>query len=343
MSSLKRFALAIFVFVFVGAGIAPRAAAEDAASFYKGQQVTVIVPTGPGGGYALYGQIFSRYFGKHIPGQPTVIIKYMPGAGGNVAANYLYNAAPKDGTVVALLFSTLTVTQALQPTGAQFDATKFSWLGSIAPMINGIGIWHKAPTDTLAGAKQQQVVMGATGKSADLYIYPQIMNAVLGTKFKIVMGYDSSGAILLAMQSGEVQGMAMGLEAWYATRPEWMKNKEVNIIAQNGIKRDKSMPDVPTLVELASNAEDKQVLTFLAAPAVLGRAVAAPPGIPPDRLAALQTAFDETAKDPDLVKDLTSRHLSIDPTQGPQIEQFIEKISATPKPLVEKTKKLLNY
>jgi len=203
MSQPKGFLLTLSILALLGAIGFRNAAAEDAASFYKGQQVTVIVPTGPGGGYALYGQIFTRYFGKHIPGQPTVIIKYMPGAGGNVAANYLYNAAPKDGTVVALLFSTLTVTQALQPTGTQFDATKFSWLGSIAPMINGIGIWHKAPTDTLAGAKQQQVVMGATGKSADLYIYPQIMNAVLGTKFKMVIGYKSSEDVNLAMERGE--------------------------------------------------------------------------------------------------------------------------------------------
>ena len=135
----------------------------------------------------------------------------MPGGGGNVAANYLYNVAPKDGSVIASLFSTLTVTQALQPSGAQFDATKFSWLGSIAPMINAIGVWQKAPAHSYQDAKSQQVVMGATGKSADLYIYPKIMNAVLGTKFKIVLGYDSSGAILLAMQSGEVHGMAMGL------------------------------------------------------------------------------------------------------------------------------------
>jgi len=340
MSLLRNLAFGVLI-AMVG-HLSP-ARADDVASFYKGQQVTLVVPTGPGGGYALYGQIFSRYFGDHIPGNPTVIVKYQPGGGGNVAANYLYNIAPKDGSTVALLFSTLTVTQALQPSGAQFDATKFSWLGSIAPMINAIGIWHEAPADTIDGAKEKQVAMGATGKSADLYIYPQIMNALLGTKFKIVLGYDSSGAILLAMQSGEVQGMAMGLKAWSATRPEWIKNKDVVIVAQNGLKRDPEIPDVPTLVELAKTPEDKQIMTFLAAPAVLGRAIAAPPGIPADRLAALRKAFDDTMQDPQFQNDLTSRHLSTGPTPGANITEFITTVSATPASVIERTKKLLAF
>ena len=343
MSLFKKVGL-LFGFIAASAVAAmPLGAAPSAAEFYSGRQVTLIVPTGPGGGYALYGQILSLHLGKHIPGNPTVITQYMPGGGGNVAANYLYNVAPKDGSVIASLFSTLTVTQALQPSGAQFDATKFSWLGSIAPMINAIGVLQKAPAHSYQDAKSQQVVMGATGKSADLYIYPKIMNAVLGTKFKIVLGYDSSGAILLAMQSGEVHGMAMGLESWYAMRPDWMKDKNVELIAQTGIKRDNMIADVPTLVELATTPEDKQVMAFLSTPAVLGRAVAAPPGIPADRLAVLRKAFDDTMQDADFQKDLISRHLSIGPTEGAEIAAFIEKSVATPKPLVEKAKKLLEF
>ena len=326
----------------VAAAIRP-ALAGTPGEFYAGRQVTFIVPTGPGGGYALYGQILSRYLAAHIPGRPTLVLKYMPGAGGNVAANYLFKVAPKDGSVIAALFSTLTVTQALQPAGVQFDATKFSWLGSIAPMVNAIGVLGSAPAHTYEELKQRQVVIGATGKSADLYIYPKIMNSILGTKFKIVLGYDSSGAILLAMQSGEAQGMAMGLEAWYAMRPEWVKNKNVVMVAQNGIKRDPLIPDVPTLVELASTPEDKQVMAFLAAPAVLGRAVAAPPEIPADRLAALRTAFDETMRDPAFQKELTSRHLSVQPTSGTAIAGFLKQVSSTPKPLIERAKKLLDF
>lgn len=342
MSALKRSALAIAALVSLVATAIP-ALAETPVEFYAGRQVTFIVPTGPGGGYALYGQILSRYLAAHIPGHPTLVLKYMPGAGGNVAANYLFKVAPKDGSVIASLFSTLTVTQALQPAGVQFDATKFSWLGSIAPMVNAIGVLGSAPAHTYEELKQKQVVIGATGKSADLYIYPKIMNSILGTKFKIVLGYDSSGAILLAMQSGEAQGMAMGLEAWYAMRPEWVKNKNVLMVAQNGIKRDPLIPDVPTLVELASTPEDKQVMTFLAAPAVLGRAVAAPPEIPADRLAALRTAFDDTMRDPAFQKELTSRHLSVQPTSGTAIAGFLEQVSSTPKPLIERAKKLLDF
>ena len=263
MWPLRKSELIVAIFVATKSFLHPCCCSRsNAGGFLLGRQVTLVVPTGPGGGYAIYGQIFSRYFGNHIPGNPTLIVQYMPGGGGNVAANYLYNVAPKDGSVIASLFSTLTVTQALQPSGAHFDATKFSWIGSIAPMVNAIGVWQKAPALTIEDAKVKQVIIGATGKSADLYIYPKIMDAVLGTKFKIVLGYDSSGAILLAMQSGEVQGMAMGLEAWYAMRPEWIKNKDVVLIAQTGIKRDPLLADVPTLVELAPSSEGKQVMTF---------------------------------------------------------------------------------
>ncbi len=319
------------------------ASADTSAQFYAGKPVTLIVPTGPGGGYALYGQLLSQYLGRHIPGQPTVIVQYMPGGGGNVAANYLYNVAPKDGSVIASMFSTLTVTQALQPSGAQFDATKFSWIGSVAPMINAVGVWYQVPSMTLDDAMKKPLIIGATGKSADLYIYPKLMNELLGTKFKIVLGYDSSGAILLAMQNGEVQGMAMGLEAWTATRPEWIKDKKVIMLAQTGLKRDKSISDVPTLLELAKTNEDKQVMTFVAIPAALGRAVAAPPGVPQDRLAALRKAFMDTMHDPDFKRDVTSRGLSVNPSSGSEVVALINSVGATPEPVIERTKQLLGF
>lgn len=311
--------------------------------FYAGRQVMLIIPAGPGGGYALYGQILARFIGKHIPGEPTVVTQYMPGAGGNVAANYLYSAAPKDGSVIACLFSTLTVTQALEPSGARFDASKFSWLGSIAPMVNTLGVWHEAPATSIDQAKTSKDIMGATGKSSELYIYPKIMNELLGTKFKIVLGYDGSGAILLAMQRGEVNGMAMALEAWTATRPDWMKQKKIVHLAQTGPKRDLQLPNVPTLVELAKSPQDKQIMSFLAAPAGLGRIVAAPPGIPTDRLAILRKAFDETMNDDEFKKDLISRGLSVEPTSGPKIEAYVREIASTPAPLVQRAKTLLGF
>lgn len=207
-STLKLF---IFVAAAVIAGVVI-ARADDAGGFYSGRQVTLIVPTGPGGGYALYGQILSLHLGKHIPGNPTVITQEMPGGGGNVAANYLYNVAPKDGTVIASLFSTITVAQALQPSGANFDAGKFGWIGSIAPMVNAVGVWQKASAIGFDDAKSKEVIIGATGKSADLYIYPKIMNALLGTKFKIVLGYDSSGSICWRCNPAKCRAWPWGLK-----------------------------------------------------------------------------------------------------------------------------------
>lgn len=312
-------------------------------NFYAGRQVTLIVPAGPGGGYALYGQILALHLGKHIPGKPTVITQYMPGAGGNVAANYLYSAAPKDGSVIGALFSTLAVTRILEPQGARFEIDKFSWIGSIAPMVNTIGVWHLAPATTFEKSKSTEVVIGASGKASELYIYPKIMNELLGTKYKIVLGYDGTGTILLAMQRGEVHGMAMALEVWTATRPEWVKENKVAQLAQTGLKRDPQMPDVPTLVELAGTPDDKQLMTFLAAPAAMGRVIAAPPGIPADRLAILRKAFDEVVNDADFRKDLSSRGLSVGPMAGNELQAFIRQVAETPDTVIQRTKSLLGF
>jgi tripartite-type tricarboxylate transporter receptor subunit TctC len=321
----------------------PRAGAETPAEFYGGRQVTLIVPTGPSGGYSVYGQFLAHHLGNHLPGKPTVVIKYMPGGGGNTAANYLYTVAPKDGSVFAEMFSTLPITQALHPAGADFDATKFSWLGSIAPMINVVSVLHDAPAATLDGARKTPVVIGATGKSADLYIYPKLMNAILGTRFKIVLGYADSGSVLLAMESGEAQGLAMGLEAWRVTRPEWVKDKKVVMLAQNGLRRDAQIPDVPTLVELAHTPQDKEVMAFVAVPPVLGRSFAAPPGIPQDRLAALRKAFEETMKDPAFVDELKARGLTIQPTSGPDVAALLARVKSTPPAVVQRTKTILGF
>lgn len=333
----------VALFLVIAAGGITVARAETPAEFYKGRDVTLIVPAGPSGGYAIYSQFLSRHLAKHIPGNPTIIVKYMPGGGGNIGANYLYNVAPKDGSVIGGVFSTLTMTQALRPSGAKFDATKFSWLGSIAPMINTVGVVNTAPATTLDGLRKTEVVAGATGKSNDLYIYPKLMDEILHTKFKIVLGYPDSGSVLLAIEKGEAQAVSMGLEIWYAVRPQWVKDGKIVMVAQTGMKRDKLIPDVPTLYELASTPEDKAIMQFAAVPAILGRAYTAPPGIPSDRLAALRKAFDETMKDPEFLKDVTARNLSVEPTSGAEVAAFIEKSVATPPAVVERAKKLLGY
>jgi tripartite-type tricarboxylate transporter receptor subunit TctC len=317
--------------------------ADEVADFYATTQVTLVVPAGAGGGYGLYGQIMSRHIGNHIPGKPTVVVQFMAGGGGIVAANYLYNTAPKDGSVISGLFSTLPVTQALRPSGARFDATRFAWLGSVAPMVNAVGVWHEAPASSLEELRRTEVVMGATGKAADLYLYPKIMNELLGTKFKIVLGYEGSGSVLLAIENGEAHGMAMGLEPWRSTRPEWISQGKVKLIAQNGLERDPSLPGVPTLVELATSEEDKALMRFIATPAALGRVVAAPPGIPEARLAALRKAFMDTVNDPAFIKDVTERGLTVDPAPAEKILEIIRQAQATPPAVIERTKQLLDY
>jgi tripartite-type tricarboxylate transporter receptor subunit TctC len=305
---------------------------------FEGKTITVVTSTGVGGVYDLTARMIARHMGRYIPGNPTLIVQNMPGGGNVLATNYMYNIAPKDGTAIATIHNAMPLHQVLDGRGVRFDAGKFNWLGSTGPENETILVWHSVGITTIKQAMEREIVLGATGAGSGLSIIPTAMNNVLGTRFKMVIGYKSSEDINLALARGEVQARAFGLNSIVSQHPDWLKEKKVSFLAQAGVKRDKDLPDVPLLTELASTDEQRQILKLISSPAGLGHPYLAPPGVPADRLAILRSAFDATLKDKAFLADVERLQIEIDPMNADEVAQIVsETINASPA-LVAKAK-----
>jgi tripartite-type tricarboxylate transporter receptor subunit TctC len=279
------------------------AAAQSPAEFYKGKQMSIIVSTGGGGGYDTLARALARYLPKYIAGTPTFIVQNMPGGGHMLAANFMYNVALKDGTVLSALNQNVPSHQVLDGNGVRYDAGKFIWLGRFTESNPVMAVWHTAPVNTLAEAMKTEIIIGATGDGSSSYRYTTAMNSVLGTKFKIIKGYKTVPELLVAMERGEVQGRAGGLSAYQDSNPEWITDKKIKFLIQIGTSRDADMQDVPLWTEIAKTPEQKQILDLVASPTNLGRPVNTPPGVPADRIAVLRKALEETVKDPGFIEE----------------------------------------
>lgn len=317
------------------------ASGQPAASFYQGATVTMLVGSGAGGGYDTYSRVLARHMGRHIPGNPNIIVKNMPGGGSIKAANYLYNVSPKDGSVFAALYNTLPLQPLVRRKGLKFDIRKFNWIGSIGKHQNICVTWHASPIKTFDQAKQRQVVVAATGASGNAAVYPKIFNQVLGTKFKVVTGYKASGA-RLAVQRGEADGICgMSYQTLLASNPAWIIDKKINILAQIGLKPYPALKGVPMVLDMVKKQADRDILTFLMIPQEMGRPYAAPPGVPHDRLAALRSAFMATMKDAAFLKDAERTRLKVEPIDHTEMEGLVDRLNSMPAATVERAAKLL--
>ncbi len=260
------------------------AQADD--DFFRGETITIYVSFPPGGGYDFYGRLVARHLGRHLPGNPTVIVSNMPGAQGLVCANYLFNVAPNDGTALAVLNQNVAQDQVLGTPGLQYDAAKFSWIGRVAPNIEILYLWHKVGVKSLADLKHRETILAADGTAVN--IISELLKMTVGARFKLILGYRGTREVHLALQRGEVEGAVSSVAALRLVGGDWLKTKMVNVVVQNALERQSALPDVPTTVELAKTAEDKQVLAFFAGSGVVGRSIAGPPGIAPERLRMLQ-------------------------------------------------------
>ena len=278
--------------------------------------LTLVISYSVGGGYDLYARVLARYLGKYIPGNPTVVPENMPGAGGLRASNYLYTAAPKDGSVIGTFSRSIPTMPLVTPTAVSFDGRKFGWIGSMSSDTSMCLTGSKSPVKTFHDMLTMPVVMGGQFAAADSDIYAHLYKNVFGAKIKLVSGYPGTNEITLAMERGEVDGIC-GL-SWGTIKvahPEWLKDKSVNFLVQAALKKDPELPDVPLALDLIDDPEKKQILYLHFAPQAMGRPFAAPPGIPDDRKAALIKAFDETMKDPALLAEAAKRkngHLAHD-------------------------------
>jgi len=316
------------------------APAVSAADFYKGKTITLVISAGPGGGYATYFFTTTKHMRKHIPGNPDFIRQHRQGAGGVVAANYLYAAAKRDGTVIATIHRAAVSTSAVfREKGVKYDPREFNFIGSINKDTSLCVSFHTAPVKTFAQVRNTPLVVGGLGPGSDTDIYPNMFNNLFGTKFKLVTGYNQGTAITLAMERGEVQGRCgWSWSSINATKGEWLRDKKINLLVVGGLSRDPAIPkDVPMVGDLAENQAQRDIMELAFAPQEMARPILAPPKIPADRLKILRDAFDATMADPEFLAEAERRKIPISPLSGDAVQQLVARIMAKPPEIVNAT------
>jgi tripartite-type tricarboxylate transporter receptor subunit TctC len=316
-------------------------ASAQPAGYYAGKQVKMIIGLGTGGGYDLWARMVARHIGRHLPGNPTVISQNMEGAGSFRAASYMYSQAPKDGTVMALIARDASLGPITGNPGAQFDPTKFSWLGTTTTETNVCIAYKTAPVKTVQDLLEKELMVGDNGAGTGTGNYPKALNQLLGLKFKIIRGYSSSADVVLAMERGEVEGYCESLESVIGKRPDWIASKTVNVLFQGGVRPNPDLKGVPFINDLAKSEDDRRAIEFLYAGQGIGRPFFAPPELAPNVLKMLRDAFNATMKDPEFVAEAKQRNLTLEPENGEYMQKLINRIYATPKPIVERVANLI--
>jgi tripartite-type tricarboxylate transporter receptor subunit TctC len=318
-----------------------RADADGVADFYKGKNVQLIIATGTGASYDFFGRLVARHMPRYVPGNPTMVPQNMPGASGFRAANQLYAVSPKDGTVLATFNNAIAFYQAMRQPGIQYKAEELTWIGGIPQDTPLVAVWHTTGVRTIEDAKKIEVVMGATGAGGNFAGHPALLNSVLGTRFKIVTGYDGGGALNLAIERGEVSGKANTTWAAFKTiTPEWVRDGKIVPLVQFGPVKDPNLPNVPLLTQLATNDEQRRMFAFVVSTVELGQPFAAPPRIPDDRTRALRTAFEQTVMDAEFRKDAEklAAEVEMKPIAGAEVAGIVRRTVETPAALVDKVR-----
>ena len=316
--------------------------AQAPEAFFKGRQITFLIGAGAGGGYDAYYRTFARHVVHHIPGEPTIVPKNMPAASGLAAANTLYTAAERDGATIGAFPNNIPMDPLFGNPGARYDPRKLNWLGSIGKLENVCATWITSPVKTIAQAREREVVVAAAAATSNSAIMPKVLNALLGTRFKPIMGYDPGSGMTLALESGETEGVCgLSWSTIKAARPHWIKNNKLNVIVQLGLAKLPELPDVPAALDLVTDPVKKQVLGLILVRQELGRPLAAPPGVPADRLEILRGAFDATMKDPQFLAEAAKLELEIEPLSAPEIDKLLADAFATPKPIVQEAAALI--
>jgi tripartite-type tricarboxylate transporter receptor subunit TctC len=335
----RRLSAALSAVLLLAGASSGAAQSDPVADFYRGKTINAYIGVGAGGEYDLHARLISKYLGRHIPGQPNVVPQNMTGASGLNMLNFLYNQAPRDGTAIAMVQNAFPAAQAIGKPGIQFDSNQLRWLGTIAPVVETMAVWHTAGVRNIADARQKEVIAGATARGVIIYSYPALMNDLLGTKFKLVTGYTGGNEINIAMERGEVQARNNTWSSWKVTKQAWLKEKKIFVIAQAGAKA-KDL-EAPAIEDLVKTEADRQLVGIIMSGAALGRPMATTPDVPEARLAALRAAFLATMKDPDFVKETAALNIEIEPVTGEAMQKIVASVLATPKPVTERAKPLL--
>ncbi len=328
---------AIVALVATGA----RGAEDDIAAFYNGRQVNIAVGFGPGGSASLYAQALAHHVGRFIPGNPVVNVQHMPGAGGLTAANYIATTAPRDGTAFAITGRTAGIEPLMGNANAKFDGREFNWLGTANVETTTCLAWHTSPIKTLGDAMSHELIIGGTGSDATEVIFPKAMNRLIGTNFKIILGYPGSSEMDLAMERGELQGnCGLGWTLIKNRHPDWLSEKKIRILAQMALAKHRDLPDVPLVTDLAKNASDKKAFEFLFAPQEMGRPFFAPPGVPAERVKALRSAFLQTLRDARFLAEADKAGLEVQPVDGETVQKIVRRMYDTPNDVLDLVKSI---
>ena len=311
-------------------------AAQPGGDTFAAKSVAMIIGFGPGGGYDLWGRTVGRHIGRHLPGAPTVIPQNMPGAGSYAAASYIFNIAPKDGSVLGIIARDAALGPLSGASGARFDPTRLSWIGTPTKETNVCVAYHTSQVKSVLDLYDKQLIVGDTGPGTGTRSYPKALNELLGMKFKLVGGFPASSDVFLAMERGEVEGICESLDSIKIRRPDWIPTRKISILFQGGAEPNPELDGVPFVLDLALTGEQRQALEFLYAGQGIGRPFVAPPDLPPDRLKMLRDAFKATMTDPAFVAEAQKSKLDLEPEDGEHLAVLIAKIYATPKPIVDK-------
>jgi len=325
------------------AAAATAAATPDVAAFYRGKTVTILVGYGPGGGYDTYARTLAAHLGTQIPGNPTVIVQNMPGAGSILSANHLFTAAPKDGTMIGTFGRGLPYTELIGQPEAKFKSAEFNWIGSMNDEVSVCVARSDAPVKKFADVFTTPLKIGATGPDDDTGFFPRFLNGLLGTKFELVTGYKGGNDVNLALERGEIQGRCgFSWSSLVSTKPQWLKDKFVTLLVQMSLAKHPDIPkDVPLIMDYAKTDEQRQLFEVIFSRQTMGRPFAAPPGVPAERVAALRTAFDKTMADPAFKADAAKAKQELNPKSGAEIQKIIAKIFTTPQAQIDKLKQIV--
>jgi tripartite-type tricarboxylate transporter receptor subunit TctC len=316
--------------------------AQSVEEFYRGRQITLLIGGGSGGGYDIYYRALGRALGRHIPGQPVIVPRNQPAASGLAAAAALYNSAERDGATLGAFPNNVPMDPLFGSPAARYDALKLNWIGSIGKLENICATWHTSPIKNVRQAMEREVIVAAAAAPTNTAIMPKVLNALIGTRFKPIIGYDPGQGLTMAVERGEAEGICgLSWSTMKAARPHWISNKLLNVIVQMGLEKLRDLPDVPSALDLVTDSTKKEVLRLILIRQEIGRPVAAPPGVPADRLAALRAAFDATMTDPDFLAEAEKLQLEIEPLTAAEIEKLLAGAYATPKPIVREAAELL--
>jgi tripartite-type tricarboxylate transporter receptor subunit TctC len=320
------------------AWLCPTAAStQSVEEFYRTKSITMLIGSAAGGGYDIYGRVLARHLSRHVPGNPNIIVKNMPAAAGLAAASTLYTTAEKDGTVIAAFTNGSVMDPLFGNPGARYDAQKFNWLGSIGKLQNVCATWHRSPVKSIAAVREHEVIVAAAGATSNTAIVPKVLNALVGTKFKVIAGYDAGTGLTLSIERGEAEGICgLSWSTIKVSRPHWIRDKLLNIIVQMGLTKLPDLPDVPSALDLVTDPQSKAVLELILIRQEAGRPFAAPPGVPADRLAALRRGFEATLEDAEFRADAERAQLEIEPLTAAEIERYLATAYSAPKAIVQK-------